>query len=74
LDKEESYLSEEKFFHTKIGVEPLLSVRAAKKKLKCADIPGDEPARIGGIRKLQVLRWGGAYLAQVIKEAILWRS
>jgi len=73
LDKEESYITEENIFHTKIGVEPLLSVRAAKKKLRCADIPGNEPRRIGGQRKLQILRWGAAYLAQVIKEAF-WRS
>jgi glycosyltransferase involved in cell wall biosynthesis len=71
LDKEESYSTEEKIFHTKIGVEPLLSVRAAKRKLKCADIPGDEPARIGGVRKLQILRWGAAFLTQVIKEAFI---
>ncbi|MBU1121683.1 MAG: glycosyltransferase family 2 protein [Candidatus Omnitrophica bacterium] len=72
LDKEESYIMEEKIFRTKIGVEPLLSVRAAKRKLKCADIPGDEPVRIGGERKLQVLRWGAAYLMQTFKEVFYW--
>lgn len=73
LDKDESYSLEEKIFHTKIGVEPLLSIRAAKRKLKCANIPGDEPPRIGGERKLKVLQWGAAYLMQVFREVFFWR-
>jgi hypothetical protein len=28
----------------------------------------NEPARIGGERKLQMFRWGGAYLLQVFRE------
>ncbi|MDO8748068.1 MAG: glycosyltransferase family 2 protein [Candidatus Omnitrophota bacterium] len=74
LDKEESYRVEEKLFHTKVGVEPLLSVRAAKLKLKCADIPGDEPVRIGGERKLKVIQWGSAYLFEVLRELFFWRK
>ncbi len=72
LDKEESYASVESIFHTVIGIEPLLSIRAAKRKLKVADIPGDEPVRVGSARKLQVFRWGGAYLAQVFREIFIW--
>jgi glycosyltransferase involved in cell wall biosynthesis len=68
LHKDKSYSLEEKIFHTKVGVEPLLSVRAAKKKLRCADIPGDEPRRIGGVRKLKIIKWGCAYLFEVIRE------
>ncbi|PIQ89616.1 MAG: histidinol phosphate phosphatase [Candidatus Omnitrophica bacterium CG11_big_fil_rev_8_21_14_0_20_42_13] len=70
LDKEESYRLEEKIFRTKIGVEPLLSVRAARAKLKCADIAGDEPPRIGGERKLKIIQWGSAYLFEVLREAL----
>ena len=73
LHKEESYRLEERLFHTKIGVEPLLSIRAAKRKIKCADIPGDEPAREGGERKLQVLRWGAAYMFEVFREVFIWK-
>ncbi len=73
LDKDESYDFEEKLFGTNISWEPLLSVRAAKRKLKCADIPGDEPAREGGERKLQVIRWGAAYMWQVIREVFVWQ-
>lgn len=73
LDKDESYKIEEALFRTKIGIEPLLSIRAAKRKLKCADIPGDEPARIGGKRKLKIIRWGLAYMFEVIREIFVWR-
>mgnify|MGYP000567882405 CR=1 FL=1 len=54
LDKDEGYSTPERLFRTKISWEPLLSIRAAKRKLKIAEIPGDEPARIGGERKLQI--------------------
>ena len=73
LDKDSSYAFEEKLFGTNISWEPLLSVRCAKRKLKTADIPGDEPAREGGDRKLQVLRWGAAYMFEVIREVFVWR-
>jgi len=73
LDKDEAYLMVEKLFHTTISWEPLLSVRAAKRKLRVAEIPADEPARVGGIRKLQVLRWGGAYYFQFLREKFVWK-
>lgn len=73
LDKEESYAFEERLYRTKIGLEPLLSIRAAKRKLKCIDIPGDEPPRIGGERKLEIIPWGMAYMTQVFKEIFYWR-
>lgn len=69
LDKDESYAMPEKLFRTDIGWEPLLSARAAKIKLKVLDIPADEPKRIWGMRKLQIVRWGAAYLFQIIREA-----
>ncbi|HBG60819.1 MAG: histidinol phosphate phosphatase [Omnitrophica WOR_2 bacterium GWF2_38_59] len=73
LDKDESYETEEKLFGTNISWEPLLSIRAAKRGLKIAEIPGDEPARDGGERKLQVLRWGAAYMYQNIREIFVWK-
>ena len=73
LDKDSSYEFEEKLFKTNISWEPLLSIRAAKRKLKVAEIPGDEPARVGGERKLQIWRWGAAYLYQTIREIFVWR-
>ncbi len=73
LDKDSSFETEERLFHTKISWEPLLSIRAAKRKLKVIDIPGDEPAREGGERKLQVLKWGAAYMYEVFREIFVWR-
>jgi glycosyltransferase involved in cell wall biosynthesis len=74
LDREDAYALPEKLFRTKISWEPLLSVRAAKANLKITEIPGDEPPRIGGERKLQVLKWGAAYYFQFIRELWFWRG
>jgi glycosyltransferase involved in cell wall biosynthesis len=73
LDQDAGFALPEKLFFTQISWEPLLSVRAAKRKLKLTEIPGDEPARIGGERKLQILRWGAAYYFQFIREVFFWR-
>lgn len=72
LNREDAYALPEKIFRTKISWEPLLSVRAAKAKLKIAEIAGDEPERIGGERKLQILKWGAAYYFQFIRELWFW--
>ena len=73
LDKDKSYSTEEKLFSTNISWEPLLSIRCAKRKLKVSEIPGDEPVREGGERKLQVLRWGAAYMFEVFREIFIWK-
>jgi hypothetical protein len=72
LHKKETYWPES-LFRTNLSWEPILSVRCAKRKLKVAEIPGDEPKRIGGKRKLQVIRWGLSFMAQVIAETVYWR-
>ncbi len=72
LHREESYVTE-KLLATVMGVEPLLSVRAAKRRLKIGEIAGPEPKRIGGQRKLLPFRWGGAYLLQVFREVFYWK-
>ena len=66
LDKESTYRAYEKMFFTKIGVEPILSTRAVKEKLKVGEIFCHEPPRIGGESELQVIRWGLAYMLQII--------
>ncbi|MHC4060777.1 MAG: glycosyltransferase family 2 protein [Planctomycetota bacterium] len=73
LDKEITHSTPERLFRTKIGWEVVLSVRAAKRNLKVAEIPGDEPARIGGEAKLRIFKWGAAYLFQVIRETFWWK-
>ena len=72
LHKDETYWPENMFL-TNLSWEPILSVRCAKRKLKVTEIAGDEPGRIGGERKLQVIRWGLGYMAQVIAETVYWR-
>ncbi|MBF0595404.1 MAG: glycosyltransferase [Candidatus Omnitrophica bacterium] len=77
LEKPESYAFEEKLFGTNVSWEPLMSIRAAKRaaqgKLKIAEIPGDEPKRIGGVRKLQILRWGASFYWEILREVFFWR-
>ena len=73
LDKEATYHWAEKFFLTRISWEPVLSMRAAKRRLRLAEIPGDEPPRLGGVRKLQILRWGSAYLFQIVQNGLFWK-
>ena len=50
------------------GLEPNLCIKAAKFKLKVAEVPGDEPARIGGIRKMSPLLNGAGILLTIIYE------
>lgn len=50
------------------GLEPNLCIKAAKLKLKVAEIAGDEPARIGGIRKMSPLLNGTGILITIMLE------
>ncbi|MBF0187594.1 MAG: glycosyltransferase family 2 protein [Magnetococcales bacterium] len=67
LEKEQSYW-QEKPCATVLGCEPLLSIRASKMGCRIAEIPGDEPPRIGSDRKLQIVRWGLGYMMQMFTE------
>jgi glycosyltransferase involved in cell wall biosynthesis len=73
LEKEESYFLPEKLFGTVISWEPLMSVRAAKRRKRIAEVAVGEPPRIGGERKLQIWRWGAAYYFQFFRELWYWR-
>ena len=73
LDRDQWYRTPERLFRCQLSWEPLLSARAARRKLKVAEIPGDEPPRVGGERKLQVLRWGASYYFQFFRDWLLWR-
>lgn len=53
------------------GIEPYLNIRCAKRKLKVAEIPGDEPKRIGGVRKMSPLGNGLAILRLICIEFFL---
>ena len=73
LHKEESYALPERLFGTIISWEPLMSVRAAKKRMRIAEVAVGEPPRIAGERKLQIWRWGAAYYFQFFRELWYWR-
>jgi glycosyltransferase involved in cell wall biosynthesis len=49
------------------GIEPELAIQCAKRKLKVAEIAGDEPERIGTGRKVNLWRGGLGILILVIK-------
>jgi glycosyltransferase involved in cell wall biosynthesis len=70
LIDDKAYRIPEKLFNTRVSIEPLLSIRAARAKLKVTEIPGDEPKRIGGERKLQIIRWGLTFLYQIFSEKL----
>ena len=72
LLNEAAYSIPERLFGTKISWEPLMSVRAIKAGKRVSEIPAAEPARIGGERKLQILRWGAAYYSQFWLERFFW--
>ena len=51
-----------------------MSVRAAKANLKISEVPSVELARVGGVRKLQIIRWGLSYFYQVLAEIFIWKK
>jgi glycosyltransferase involved in cell wall biosynthesis len=71
LHREEGY-APERLLRTVIGVEPLLSIRAAKRRLRIEEVAGPEPPRLAGERKLQVIAWGGSYMLQNLRETVYW--
>lgn len=68
LGGDAGFIVPERLFFCRIGMEPLLSTRAARARLKIGEIPGDEPKRIGGQRKLKIVRWGLAHVYQFVVE------
>jgi glycosyltransferase involved in cell wall biosynthesis len=73
MNKQESYATDN-FFRTVSGIEPLLSIRAAKTGIKIGEVPSDEPKRLTGESKLQKFRWGGSFLLQTIRETYFWKK
>lgn len=50
--------------------EAQISIRAAKYKLKIGEIPGDEPKRVGGERKMSPFGTGLAILAEIGRNLV----
>jgi glycosyltransferase involved in cell wall biosynthesis len=72
LDRDEHYPLEG-LFRTIVGIEPLLSIRAAKRKLRITEIPADEPNRIGSFNKFPKVSGGLIYFGQMLRELWHWR-
>jgi len=51
--------------------EPLVTAVSNYRRLKMLEIPGDEPARIGGVRKMRVLYNGSCILWMVLRMYLL---
>lgn len=74
LDQDELYGKLETWLGCRgLSWEPLLSARAARRKLKVMEIPGDEPPRIGGERKLLPFRWGSTIYTKFLLDSLFWR-
>lgn len=50
------------------------SIRAARLKLNVLEIPGDEPMRIGGKRKLSIIKNGFGGLVQILSDFCFYRK
>ncbi|MFZ4776050.1 MAG: glycosyltransferase family 2 protein [Terrimicrobiaceae bacterium] len=61
----------EEMFYQHTSWDFLSSVRCAKCKMRVADIPGDEPARIGGVEKVSKIKVGLVLLIQLILERFI---
>lgn len=55
-----------------VSWDPMLSARAARRRLKVAEIAGDEPPRLGGVRKLRIWRWGAVCYYQFVRDFFLF--
>lgn len=55
-----------------LGFEPLLSMRAAKAKLRITEVPADEPDRLGGEKKVRHFMYGFYFMLQIFHEIIFW--
>lgn len=63
-----SMVKQLKIDHSAISWQSQLMCRAARAGCKLGEIPGDEPARIGGVRKMNPVRNGLAELFMLGKE------
>jgi glycosyltransferase involved in cell wall biosynthesis len=69
IDRPEPFVGLERIFRAPVDWIPLMSMRAMTYGIKWCEISADEPARIGGKRKLKVFQWGSVYLLQLLREA-----
>jgi glycosyltransferase involved in cell wall biosynthesis len=73
LDKDESHLPE-RLFGIVLGIEPLLAIRAVKRRLDVIEIAGDEGRRVGGVNKFPKVSGGLGYFLQMVRELWFWKE
>ena len=68
--KKDLFYKSENMRVERAGLEPVFCIKAAKLKLKVGEVPGDEPARIAGIRKASPLVNGASIFITIMLEFI----
>jgi hypothetical protein len=71
LDKEESYLLPERLFHTVVSWEPLMPVRAAKQRIKIAEVPVSEPPTNWWQKEITDVPMGCCVLFPVLERTVV---
>ena len=66
--KKDLFYKSENMRVERAGLEPVFCIKAAKLKLKVGEVPGDEPARIAGVRKMSPLLNGIGILLTILLE------
>lgn len=69
----DTFFSPERKFPKYAGWDVNSSIRAAKLKLKVAEIPGSEPERIGGVTKCMRIRNGLVILGEIFYDLVFWK-
>lgn len=70
LDKSVSY-APDAWVGTNSGIEPLISVRALKKKIRVTEVPSNEPKRIAGESCVRPFAWGTSFLLMIFREKFI---
>ena len=68
--KKDLFYKSENMRVERAGLEPVFCIKAAKLKIKVGEVPGDEPARIAGIRKASPLVNGASIFITIMLEFI----
>ncbi len=69
----DTFFSPERNFPKYAGWDVNSSIRAAKLKMKVAEIAGSEPKRIGGVTKCMRVRNGLVILAEILYDLVFWK-
>lgn len=73
LEDDRWHRTSERLFRCRLGWENMISYRVAIRKLKIAEVPVDEPRRIGGVRMMQPFSWGAAGYFQLVRDDLFFR-